>query len=428
MSEPLYAQRYRREGGACRRAGGRGLHGPGRAGRPVRRHRRAARSTPTPFLRTHGPRRGGPPSRPRRRWSTSGSDGADCFVVTEDVGGADAAALVARGPLPVADAALVGAAAAAGLAALHEHGVVHGGVDPATLVRDRRRHRQAHRRRSRRRVPAAGPAPGHRAGRRPLPEPGGGDQGRAPSPASDVYRLGLVHYLLLTGRHVFDGADGSTVAQEQLDGVVQPPQFRNPEVPPALAQIVLRALEKDPGARGTRGAVPGGHRARARLGAGAGARRRSRAATAAGSGSLAVLVIVALAALGVAWALGAFDGDGRPRQVAVPDVDRDDRRPRPARRSRRPASRSARSRSEQSDEGPAGTVVAPVPAAGKEVEEGSAVDLEVAGEPSPSRADAGRRARRGRAARRPRPSRRSPTPASRGREPGRERHRAGRRA
>ena len=41
------------------------------------------------------------------------------------------------------------------------------------------------------------------------------------------------------------------MAQEQLDGVVRPPQLLNPEVPPALAQIVTRALEKDPGARGT---------------------------------------------------------------------------------------------------------------------------------------------------------------------------------
>ena len=58
-------------------------------------------------------------------------------------------------------------------------------------------------------------------------------------------------YLLLTGRHAFDGADGRVVAQEQLDGVVQPPQLLNPEVPPAVAQIVMRALQKDPGARGT---------------------------------------------------------------------------------------------------------------------------------------------------------------------------------
>ena len=53
------------------------------------------------------------------------------------------------------------------------------------------------------------------------------------------------------GQHAFGGVDGRVLAQEQLDGVVQPPQLLNPAVPPALAQIVMRALEKDPGARGT---------------------------------------------------------------------------------------------------------------------------------------------------------------------------------
>ncbi|MBE0528076.1 MAG: hypothetical protein IH629_02585, partial [Thermoleophilia bacterium] len=39
----------------------------------------------------------------------AGRDGADCFVVTEDPGGENVAALTARGPLPVADAALTAA-------------------------------------------------------------------------------------------------------------------------------------------------------------------------------------------------------------------------------------------------------------------------------------------------------------------------------
>ena len=62
----------------------------------------------------------------------AGREGPDCYVVGWDYGEVDAAAMVARGPLPPADAALVGAAAAAGLAALHERGVVHGGVDPSS--------------------------------------------------------------------------------------------------------------------------------------------------------------------------------------------------------------------------------------------------------------------------------------------------------
>ena len=64
-----------------------------------------------------------------------GRDGLDCYVVTEDVEGADALALVARGALPVSDASMLGAQAAAGLAALHAQGVVHGGIGPEQVVR-----------------------------------------------------------------------------------------------------------------------------------------------------------------------------------------------------------------------------------------------------------------------------------------------------
>ena len=179
-----------------------------------------------------------------------GRDGADCFVVQEDPGGPDAAQLAAGGRLPVPTAALMAAAAAAGLAALHERGVVHGGVDPSSFARAA----DGSVKLAGAGIAGAYPPPDLRPGTAPdmarylSPEE---VAGRAPSSASDVYRLGLVTYLLLTGQHAFDGADGSVVAQEQLDGVVRPPQLLNPEVPPALAQIVTRALDKDPGARGT---------------------------------------------------------------------------------------------------------------------------------------------------------------------------------
>jgi hypothetical protein len=307
-----------------------------------------------------------------------GREGAECFVVGYDFRGAEAAELVARGPLPVADAALMGAAAAAGLAALHERGVVHGGVDPATVVRAN----DGSVKLMGAGVAEAFPPPDLRPGTTPdgarylSPEE---VSGRAPSPASDVYRLGLVVYLLLTGRHAFGGSDGRAVAQEQLDGVVQPPQLLNPEVPPALAQIVMRALEKDPGARGTAAQFQADIERVLRSAQVVEPPEKPR--------NMAWLWVVGLfvvlaAAVAVAWALGAFSGGGAD-VLKVPDVT---------------GMTEARAASMLSDAGfktgrivklvstsaPEGTVVNQSPAAGEQAAKGSAVDLEVAAKPAPT--------------------------------------------
>ena len=249
-----------------------------------------------------------------------GRNGLDSFVVTEDVEGTDALALVAQGAPPVSVASMIGAQAAAGLAALHAQRVVHGGIGPGQVVQAAD---------GTVKLTGAGLAAGY-----PQPDlrpgaPAAGAQylspeearGKPAEPASDVYRLGLVVYLMLTGSHVFDGPDARTVAQEHIDGVVQPPQLRNPDVPPAIAQVVLRTLDKDPMRRGTAAQL------QADLSSILGSAQietvppPEKPKNRGWIWALGVLVIVAIAVLAALWAGGVFKSDTPAKaDVTVPNV------------------------------------------------------------------------------------------------------------
>jgi beta-lactam-binding protein with PASTA domain len=74
-------------------------------------------------------------------------------------------------------------------------------------------------------------------------------QGRPVDARSDLYSIGVVLYELLTGRVPFDAESPVTVALMQVNEAPLPPMELDPQVPPALDAIVLRALEKDPARR-----------------------------------------------------------------------------------------------------------------------------------------------------------------------------------
>ncbi len=73
--------------------------------------------------------------------------------------------------------------------------------------------------------------------------------GGAPSPASDVYSLGIILYEMITGQLPFNANDAGELARLHREGIPVPPRQLNPAIPPSLELIVLKIISKEPSAR-----------------------------------------------------------------------------------------------------------------------------------------------------------------------------------
>jgi len=174
------------------------------------------------------------------------------FLVMEFVDGQDLSHLIqSRGRLPESEALPILRDVLSGLGYAHSQGLVHRDLKPSNVLVDKKGRARimdfgisimAGAEKS---LTAAGTTIGSPWYMSPeqILHPQRVDQ------RADVYALGIVLYEMLTGSVPFDGETDFVVKDQQLRSPVRDPRDTVPEVSEGVAQIVVKAMAKDPADR-----------------------------------------------------------------------------------------------------------------------------------------------------------------------------------
>jgi serine/threonine-protein kinase len=180
-----------------------------------------------------------------------GFDKDRLFIVMEHVPGTDLKAIIREhAPLPITQASRLFVQACAGIGYAHRAGLVHCDIKPHNIlvtpdyrvkVTDFGIARAMASVKPDERTKAIWGSPAYFS-----PEQAAG---RAPSPASDVYSLGIVLYEMVTGELPFQESTPQDLALLHRYESPPSPRHINPEISPALEEIILKVLAKEASSR-----------------------------------------------------------------------------------------------------------------------------------------------------------------------------------
>ncbi len=180
-----------------------------------------------------------------------GLDGASLFIVMEYVPGKDLKAIIKEhGPFKPEEALPLIIQACAGIGYAHRSGLVHCDIKPQNMLVTPD-HRLKVTDFGIARALATIPDDEQNEIVWGSPQYFSPEQaaGTAPSPASDVYSIGVILYEMLTGRLPFIANDALDLARMHREARPTPPHRLNPLIPLELEQIILKVLSKEPSAR-----------------------------------------------------------------------------------------------------------------------------------------------------------------------------------
>jgi serine/threonine-protein kinase len=180
-----------------------------------------------------------------------GFDNDRLYIVMEHVPGTDLKQIIKKsGPLPIDHASRLFIQACAGLGYAHRAGLVHCDIKPHNMlitpdhrlkVTDFGIARALASVKHDEQSQAIWGSPAYFS-----PEQAAG---RAPSPASDVYSLGVVLFEMLTGELPFNDPSPQELALLHRYETPPSPREINPEISPELEEIIIKVLSKEPSSR-----------------------------------------------------------------------------------------------------------------------------------------------------------------------------------